>query len=113
VLTALNCTLRRGFSSGLRVHSLALISEAGHNVSDFLAHGPSFVAMWLQTRSATDERTFGDQRAGMLAGFVNALSLIRQSGRSSLYSSQEEGMALPRVMTCKSVIIELQELITH
>ncbi len=61
---------------GLRAHSLALISEAGHNVSDFLALALSFVAVWLQTRPATDQRTFGYQRAGVLAGFVNALSLL-------------------------------------
>ena len=61
---------------GLRAHSLALISEAGHNVSDFLALALSFVAVYLQTRPATDERTFGYQRAGVLAAFVNALTLI-------------------------------------
>ena len=61
---------------GLRAHSLALVSEAGHNVSDFLALALSFVAVWLQTRPATDQRTFGYQRAGVLAGFVNALSLL-------------------------------------
>ncbi|MDE1154279.1 MAG: cation diffusion facilitator family transporter [Acidobacteriaceae bacterium] len=61
---------------GIRAHSLALISEAGHNVSDFLALALSFVAVWLQTRPASDSRTFGYQRAGVLAGFVNALSLL-------------------------------------
>src|SRR5580693_4224124 len=68
------------FFFGLRAHSLALISEAGHNVSDFLALALSFVAVWLQTRPATDERTFGYQRAGVLAGFVNALSLMVLAG---------------------------------
>ena len=61
---------------GLRAHSLALVSEAGHNLSDFAALALSFVAVWLQTRPATDRRTFGYQRAGVLAGFVNALSLM-------------------------------------
>src|SRR6201992_412156 len=61
---------------GLRAHSLALISEPGHNVSDFAALALSFVAVWLQGRPATDQRTFGFQRAGVLAGFVNALSLM-------------------------------------
>jgi cobalt-zinc-cadmium efflux system protein len=65
---------------GLRAHSLALVSEAGHNVSDFLALALSFVAVWLQTRPATDQRTFGYQRAGVLAGFVNALSLMVLAG---------------------------------
>jgi cobalt-zinc-cadmium efflux system protein len=64
------------FIFGLRSHSLALLSEAGHNVSDFLALALSFCAVYLQTRPATDERTFGYQRSGVLAGFVNALTLI-------------------------------------
>ena len=34
------------------------------------------MAVWLQSRPATDQRTFGYQRAGVLAGFVNALSLM-------------------------------------
>jgi len=65
---------------GLRAHSLALISEAGHNVSDFLALALSFAAVWLQTRPATEQRTFGYARAGVLAGFVNALSLMVLAG---------------------------------
>jgi cobalt-zinc-cadmium efflux system protein len=65
---------------GLRAHSLALLSEAGHNLSDFLALGLSFVAVYLQTRPATQEKTFGYQRAGVLAAFVNALTLIVLAG---------------------------------
>ena len=61
---------------GLRAHSLALISEAGHNVSDLLAIALSFVAVYFQTRPATDQKTFGYQRAGVLAAFVNAVTLV-------------------------------------
>ncbi len=64
------------FYFGLRAHSLALISEAGHNVSDLLAILLSFVAVYFQARPATEEKTFGYQRAGVLAAFVNALTLI-------------------------------------
>jgi cobalt-zinc-cadmium efflux system protein len=64
------------FFFGLRAHSLALISEAGHNVSDLLAILLSFVAVYFQGRPANDEKTFGYQRAGVLAAFVNALTLI-------------------------------------
>ena len=64
------------FVAGLRAHSLALLSEAGHNVSDFLALLLSFVAVYFQSRPADDSRTFGYQRAGVLAAFVNAASLI-------------------------------------
>jgi cobalt-zinc-cadmium efflux system protein len=61
---------------GLRAHSLALISEAGHNVSDLLAIALSFVAVYFQGRPATDQKTFGYQRAGVLAAFVNAVTLV-------------------------------------
>jgi cobalt-zinc-cadmium efflux system protein len=64
------------FFAGVRAHSLALISEAGHNVSDFLALLLSFVAVYFQTRPANDQKTFGYQRAGVLAAFLNALTLV-------------------------------------
>jgi cobalt-zinc-cadmium efflux system protein len=64
------------FYFGMRAHSLALISEAGHNVSDLLAILLSFAAVYFQTRPATDQKTFGYQRAGVLAAFVNAITLI-------------------------------------
>jgi cobalt-zinc-cadmium efflux system protein len=62
--------------AGIRAHSLALISEAGHNVSDALALLLSFVAVYFQGRPATDAKTFGYQRAGVLAAFVNASTLL-------------------------------------
>jgi cobalt-zinc-cadmium efflux system protein len=64
------------FVAGLRAHSLALLSEAGHNVSDFLALLLSFAAVYFQSRPANDSKTFGYQRAGVLAAFLNAATLI-------------------------------------
>jgi cobalt-zinc-cadmium efflux system protein len=64
------------FVAGLRAHSLALLSESGHNVSDFLALLLTFAAVYFQSRPADDIRTFGYQRAGVLAAFINAASLI-------------------------------------
>jgi cobalt-zinc-cadmium efflux system protein len=64
------------FIAGLRAHSLALLSESGHNVSDFLALLLSFAAVYFQSRPADDSRTFGYQRAGVLAAFINAATLI-------------------------------------
>ena len=64
------------FVAGLRAHSLALLSEAGHNVSDFLALLLSFAAVYFQSRPADHSKTFGYQRAGVLAAFLNAGTLI-------------------------------------
>jgi cobalt-zinc-cadmium efflux system protein len=64
------------FIAGLRAHSLALLSESGHNASDFLALLLSFAAVYFQSRPADHSRTFGYQRAGVLAAFINAATLI-------------------------------------
>jgi cobalt-zinc-cadmium efflux system protein len=62
--------------AGIRAHSLALLSEAGHNVSDFLALALSLGAVYLQARPPNPNKTFGYQRAGVLAAFVNAATLV-------------------------------------
>ena len=65
--------------AGLRAHSLSLVSEAGHNVSDAAALLLSFAAMWLGSQPANAAKTFGYQRAGVLAAFFNALALVAVS----------------------------------
>jgi cobalt-zinc-cadmium efflux system protein len=62
--------------AGLRAHSLALLSEAGHNVTDLLALLLSWVAVYIQTRPPSATKTFGYHRTGVLAAFVNALTLV-------------------------------------
>ena len=62
--------------AGIRAHSLALLAEAGHNLSDFLALLLSLVAVYFQTRPANATKTYGYQRAGVLAALVNASSLV-------------------------------------
>src|SRR5271169_3103114 len=65
--------------AGIRAHSLALLSEAGHNLSDFLALLLSLVAVYFQSRPASSTKTFGYHRAGVLAALVNASSLVAVS----------------------------------
>ena len=89
------------FYFGLRAHSLALVSEAGHNVSDLLAILLSFAAVYFQTRPATDQKTFGYQRAGVLAAFVNALTLIVLAawiGLSAIHRLYTPVTVQPRIM---------------
>lgn len=65
--------------AGTRAHSLALLSEAGHNLSDFLALLLSLVAVYFQSRPASSTKTYGYHRAGVLAALVNASSLVAVS----------------------------------
>jgi cobalt-zinc-cadmium efflux system protein len=64
------------FAAGLTSHSLALLSDAGHNVTDALALLLALFGVYLQSKPADDVKTFGYHRGGVLAAFVNALTLI-------------------------------------
>ena len=66
--------------AGIRSHSLALISDAGHNFTDALSLILAAFAVYVQSKPADDQKTFGYHRAGVLAAFVNALTLVVISG---------------------------------
>src|SRR5438094_6917560 len=65
--------------AGIRAHSLALLSEAGHNLSDFFALLLSLIAVYLQSRPPSATKTYGYHRAGVLAALANAGSLVAVS----------------------------------
>jgi cobalt-zinc-cadmium efflux system protein len=65
--------------AGIRAHSLALLSEAGHNLSDFFALMLSLFAVYLHSRPPSSTKTYGYHRAGVLAALVNAISLLAVS----------------------------------
>jgi cobalt-zinc-cadmium efflux system protein len=62
-------------AGGYAGHSLSLLSDAVHNLTD----APALMISWLAARWAlrppTSEKTFGYQRTGILAAFANALLL--------------------------------------
>lgn len=63
-------------TAGLTAGSLALLSDAGHNLTDALALGLALFGVYLQRKPADESRTFGYHRGGVLAAFVNALMLV-------------------------------------
>jgi cobalt-zinc-cadmium efflux system protein len=65
--------------AGIRAHSLALLSEAGHNLSDFAALLLSLFAVYVQGRPPSATHTYGYHRAGVLAALVNAGTLVAVS----------------------------------
>ncbi len=62
--------------AGFHSHSLALLSDAGHNFTDALALLLAAVGVYLQNRPADHVKTYGYQRAGVIAAFLNASTLI-------------------------------------
>lgn len=63
-------------AAGFLTNSLALLADAGHNLSDVLALAIALGAAWLMRRPPTPQRSFGFLRAEILAAFVNAVSLV-------------------------------------
>jgi cobalt-zinc-cadmium efflux system protein len=61
---------------GLWTNSLALLSDAGHMLSDAAALGLSFLALTFGQRKATHSKTFGYKRFEILAAFLNGITLI-------------------------------------
>jgi cobalt-zinc-cadmium efflux system protein len=61
---------------GLIAGSLALLADAGHMLSDSTGLIMALIATSLATRAATVKRTFGLQRAEVLAALANALLLV-------------------------------------
>lgn len=61
---------------GLFSNSLALVGDALHNFTDSLALLLALFAVRLERRPATSEKSYGYQRAGILAAFINAAALV-------------------------------------
>jgi cobalt-zinc-cadmium efflux system protein len=56
--------------------SLALLSDAGHVVTDALAIALGLIAARISKRPSDKNATFGYQRVGLLAALINGLSLL-------------------------------------
>ncbi len=63
------------FIAGTFAHSLALVSDGWHNLTDVPSLALAWLALYFELRPPDQRKTFGYQRAGVLAAFVNALIL--------------------------------------
>ena len=64
------------FVAGTLAHSLALVSDGWHNLTDVPSLILSWIALYFERLPPNHRKTFGYQRAGVLVAFVNALMLI-------------------------------------
>jgi cobalt-zinc-cadmium efflux system protein len=67
-------------TGGVMGHSIALISDAVHNLTDVPSLAIAWIAMRVAERPANAEKTFGYHRVGTLAAFINAIILVLISG---------------------------------
>jgi cobalt-zinc-cadmium efflux system protein len=62
--------------AGLWSHSLSLLTDAGHNLSDVAGLGLALLAFKLSKASSTSEYTYGYKRSTIIVSFFNALVLF-------------------------------------
>ena len=62
--------------AGVFAHSLALVTDAAHNVTDVIALGLSWYALRLATQPSNARQTYGYHRAGILVALVNSTTLV-------------------------------------
>ena len=65
---------------GFIAHSIGLIADAGHNLTDVGAIALSLIAVRLLRRQATKSRSYGFHRAGVLAAQANAATILLVTG---------------------------------
>jgi cobalt-zinc-cadmium efflux system protein len=68
------------FIFGLQAHSVALIADAGHNLSDVLGLVLAWVASLLLHRKPSARYTYGWRKFSILAAFLNAIFLLVATG---------------------------------
>ena len=66
--------------AGILGHSMALLADAGHNLSDVLALTMAGAAAWLARRPSGPQRTYGFGKATVLAALANSVILVFACG---------------------------------
>lgn len=91
------------FIGGILTNSLALLSDAGHMLSDSVALGLSLAALIFGQRAATINKTYGYKRFEILAALLNGIALVALS----IYILYEAIMRLssPPMVVGKGMII--------
>lgn len=79
IFPASNQSLQR-YLYGRLAHSLALVADAGHNLSDVLGLVLAWGAIMLSRRTPTKQRTYGFRRSSILAALINASVLLISVG---------------------------------
>jgi len=64
------------FIYGLIANSMALIADAGHNLSDVLGLLLAWIASYLASKTPTEKRTYGFRKSTVLASLTNAVILL-------------------------------------
>ncbi len=97
---------------GLVTNSLALLSDAGHMLSDAVALGLSFFAIKLGEKKASQSKTFGYRRFEIIAASLNGLTLMAIS-LYIFYEASQRFLNPPEVQSTGMLIISVIGLLVN
>jgi cobalt-zinc-cadmium efflux system protein len=83
--------------------SLALLADAGHNLSDVLGLVIAWIAVWLGKKAPTSKRTYGFKKSSVLSALFNAVFLLVAIGAIAVEAIQRFGS--PEPVSGKTLII--------
>ncbi|WP_372783619.1 cation diffusion facilitator family transporter [Phenylobacterium sp.] len=90
-------------AAGFWAGSMALLADAGHNLSDVLALLMAWGATVLAKRAPTSRRTYGLRKGTILASLANAVFLLLAIG--AIVSESAQRLSHPSVIATKTVMI--------
>lgn len=97
---------------GIVTNSLALLSDAGHMLSDAVSLGLSLFAIKMGEKKATNTKTYGYKRFEILVAFLNGLALIFIS-LYILWEAFHRLLTSPEVMSTGMIIISSVGLVVN
>ncbi|RPK12395.1 cation diffusion facilitator family transporter [Priestia endophytica] len=97
---------------GIMTNSLALLSDAGHMLSDAVSLGLSLFAIKMGEKKATNTKTYGYKRFEILVAFLNGLALIFIS-LYILWEAFHRLLTSPEVMSTGMIIISSVGLVVN
>jgi cobalt-zinc-cadmium efflux system protein len=92
------------FAFGLWAHSVALLADAGHNLSDVLGLLLAWTAAYASTFGPNERRTYGLRRTSILAALANALVLLFATGGITWEAVQRFAQPAPVAGTTMMVV---------
>jgi cobalt-zinc-cadmium efflux system protein len=98
--------------AGLFAHSLALLTDAAHNLTDVLALALTGWAIWITSKPAHSGKTYGYHRAGILVALGNSTTLVLIA-LGIFYEAYKRFLAPPKVQADVLIIVGMIAVVVN
>src|SRR5262245_1930156 len=99
-------------AAGIIGNSLALLTDAAHNLTDVIALGLSWFAIRLTAQPSNAQKTYGYHRAGILVALINSTTLVLIS-LGVFYEAYQRFLHPPEVKAGILVVVGLTAVLVN